>query len=113
MIQSTGSRGEDQMTQVARGVCHSPIGGSVVLASSLFHPESKSVVASGSNGSEKGPIGHSLAEDDNQGSCHTNTSFPSPIAHPRCALIRSLPMRIPRHPWEQLAGGETSRKFCS
>lgn len=53
MIQSTGSRGEDQMTQVARGVCHSPIGGSVVLASSLFHPESKSVVASGSNGSEK------------------------------------------------------------
>lgn len=60
-----------------------------------------------------GPMGASQAEVERQGSFQTLTSSPLPIAQSTWFLIRSLPIRIPFQPWEQLDRDEVWRKSIS
>lgn len=55
-------------------------------------------------------MGASQADIDSQGSFQMLTSSPLPMAQPTWSFMRSLPISIPLHPWEQFDGAETFRK---
>ncbi|WZZ87567.1 hypothetical protein YC2023_116146 [Brassica napus] len=60
-----------------------------------------------------GPIGHSRAKVESHESFHTLADSPSPMAQPKWSRRRFLPIKIPRHPWEQEFGAVAWRRSWS
>jgi len=58
-----------------------------------------------------GPIGAMGLARDNQGSVHKAVESPVPRIFPSWDLMRSLPIQIPLHPWDDELGAVLSRKW--